>query len=79
MAIWPDQDSQSRQLYERGLKVYPGGITRLVPWLEPFPVYTKFGKGAYVTDVDGTSRLDLLNNFASLIHGHANPAIIEAV
>ena len=79
MAIWPNEDSQSKRLYERGLKVYPGGITRLVPWLEPFPVYTKFGKGAYVTDVDGTARLDLLNNFASLIHGHANPAIIEAV
>lgn len=79
MAIWPDQDCKSKQLYDRGLKVYPGGITRLVPWLEPFPVYTASGKGAYVTDVDGTSRLDLLNNFASLIHGHANPKIIDAV
>ncbi|NIJ17850.1 aspartate aminotransferase family protein [Sphingobium vermicomposti] len=79
MAIWPDEDSKSKRLYERGRKVYPGGITRLVPWLEPFPVYTKFGKGAYVTDVDGTARLDLLNNFASLIHGHCHPAIIDAV
>lgn len=78
MPTWPDDDCKSKQLYERGLKVYPGGITRIVPWLEPFPVYTKSGKGAYVTDVDGTSRLDLLNNFASLIHGHAHPKVIEA-
>ena len=78
MPTWPDDDCESRKLYERGLKVYPGGITRIVPWLEPFPVYTRSGKGAYVTDVDGVSRLDLLNNFASLIHGHAHPRIIEA-
>lgn len=78
MPTWPDDDCKSKQLYERGLKVYPGGITRIVPWLEPFPVYTKSGKGAYVTDVDGTSRLDLLNNFASLIHGHAHPKVMEA-
>lgn len=78
MPTWPDDDCKSKQLYERGLKVYPGGITRIVPWLEPFPVYTKSGKGAYVIDVDDTSRLDLLNNFASLIHGHAHPKVIEA-
>jgi glutamate-1-semialdehyde 2,1-aminomutase len=79
MANWPDDDCRSKQLYERGLKVFPGGITRIVPWLEPFPVYTKSGKGAYVTDVDDVARLDLLNNFASLIHGHAHPQVIEAV
>lgn len=79
MATWPDDDCRSKQLYERGLKVFPGGITRIVPWLEPFPVYTKSGKGAYVTDVDDVARLDLLNNFASLIHGHAHPKVIEAV
>lgn len=79
MPIWPDEDCESKKLYDRGLKVFPGGITRIVPWLEPFPVYTAFGKGAYVTDVDGTARLDLLNNFASLIHGHAHPAVVDAV
>ncbi|MGE3595973.1 MAG: aspartate aminotransferase family protein [Dehalococcoidia bacterium] len=50
-----------------------------MPWLEPFPVYAQCGRGAYVIDVDGTARLDLVNNFASLIHGHAHPAVIEAV
>lgn len=66
-------------LYERGLKVLPGGITRTLPWQEPFPVYASHGQGAYVVDVDGTRRLDLLNNFASLIHGHAHPGVVQAV
>ena len=60
-------------------KVLPGGITRTLPWQEPFPVYASHGQGAYVVDVDGTRRLDLLNNFASLIHGHAHPGVVQAV
>ena len=79
MAQWPDLASRSRDLYERGLKVLPGGITRTLPWQEPFPVYASHGQGAYVVDVDGTRRLDLLNNFASLIHGHAHPGVVQAV
>ncbi|SNB55031.1 glutamate-1-semialdehyde 2,1-aminomutase [Arboricoccus pini] len=79
MTEWPDPESQSRKLYERGSKVFAGGITRIQPWQEPFPVYAARGEGPYVIDVDGTRRVDLLNNFASLIHGHAHPAIVEAV
>ncbi|QJI40160.1 aspartate aminotransferase family protein [Pseudomonas sp. ADAK2] len=76
---WPDPLSKSKELYDRAAEVMPGGITRILPWQDPFPVYAKSGSGAYVTDVDGTRRLDLLNNFASLIHGHAHPAIVSAV
>lgn len=79
MADWPDPNSNSAKLYQRGLKVMPGGITRIMPWLKPFPVYAARGEGAYVVDVDGRRRLDLLNNFASLIHGHAYPPVVEAV
>jgi glutamate-1-semialdehyde 2,1-aminomutase len=57
----------------------PGGITRIQPWQDPFPVYADHGAGAYVVDVDGTRRVDFLNNFASMILGHAPPAVVEAV
>ena len=30
-------------------------------------------------DVDGVERIDFANNMASLIHGHAHPAIVDAV
>jgi glutamate-1-semialdehyde 2,1-aminomutase len=78
-AKWPETHSRSKALYDRASKVMPGGITRILPWQEPFPVYAGSGSGAHVTDVDGTRRLDLLNNFASLIHGHAHPAIVAAI
>ena len=77
--MWPDPASKSAALYERAAKVFAGGNTRLQVWVDPFPVYAEKGSGARVTDVDGVTRLDFTNNFASLIHGHAHPAVIEAV
>lgn len=79
MNSWPEPDSGSARLYERAVRVLPGGISRLLTWNEPFPFYAKSGSGARVTDVDGTVRIDFVNNFASLIHGHSHPAITEAV
>src|SRR5690606_3301497 len=43
------------------------------------PAYAGKGEGCRVTDLEGVSRLDFSNNMASLIHGHAHPAIVEAV
>lgn len=77
-SAWPSEESQSKRLYDRAAKVLPGGITRIQPWQDPFPVYAARGEGAYVYDVDGTRRLDLLGNFSSLIHGHAHPSIVKA-
>ena len=37
------------------------------------------GSGCYLYDVDGNAYLDLLNNYTSLIHGHAHPAIEAAI
>ncbi|HEX9523003.1 MAG TPA: aspartate aminotransferase family protein [Reyranella sp.] len=79
MPQWPSPDTASRRLYDRALKVFPGGITRIAPWQPPYPVYARSCQGAWITDVDGNCFFDLVNNFASLIHGHAHPAITEAV
>ena len=43
------------------------------------PVALASGSGAVVTDVDGTSYLDLLGGIAVNILGHGHPAILEAV
>jgi acetylornithine/N-succinyldiaminopimelate aminotransferase len=43
------------------------------------PVALASGDGAVVTDVDGTSYLDLLGGIAVNILGHRHPAVIEAV
>src|SRR6185295_9789449 len=36
------------------------------------------GQGCRVTDADGQTRLDFLNNYTSLLHGHAHPDVLAA-
>ncbi|HJO99810.1 MAG: aspartate aminotransferase family protein [Acidimicrobiales bacterium] len=71
--------SRSEALYERAQKVLPGGVSRNTVLRSPYPVYAAHAEGCYITDVDGVERIDFANNMASLIHGHAHPAIVAAV
>lgn len=73
-----DGMSNSGMLYKRACEVMPGGNTRDTIFFPPYPVYASHGKGCYVTDVDGVERIDFVNNFSALIHGHRNPQIEEA-
>jgi len=71
--------TRSAALYERALKVMPGGCSRNTILRKPHPMYVENGAGCYVTDVEGVTRIDFANNVASLIHGHAHPTVVEAV
>lgn len=57
----------------------PGGDTRTSTFFAPFPIVMERGEGYRLWDVDGNAHIDLLNNFTSLVHGHAHPDIVEAV
>ncbi len=67
--------SRARHL-EAG-RYLPGGETRSSTWHAPYPTYMVAGDGAWLTDCDGNRYLDFLNNYTSLIHGHAPPAVVE--
>ncbi|MAB78057.1 MAG: aspartate aminotransferase family protein [Planctomycetes bacterium] len=69
----------SASLYERALEILPGGVSRNTVLRKPHPVYVDSAAGCRVTDVEGVERIDFSNNMASLIHGHAHPAIVAAV
>jgi glutamate-1-semialdehyde 2,1-aminomutase len=60
-------------------KVMPGGDTRTVAFHAPYPLTVERGQGCRFVDVDGNEYVDVLNNYTSLIHGHAHPAITAAV
>jgi glutamate-1-semialdehyde 2,1-aminomutase len=76
--MYPDNHRSSRDLYQRALKSLPGGNTRTTVFMKPFPIYAARGAGCRVWDLDGNEYIDCINNFTSLIHGHAHPALIEA-
>jgi glutamate-1-semialdehyde 2,1-aminomutase len=72
-------DSASAKLYERAKRSLPGGVSRNTVLRSPHPLYADHAAGCRVTDIEGIERIDFANNMASLIHGHAHPAIVEAV
>jgi len=69
----------SKEIYAEAVKIIPGGVSRNTVFHKPYPHYAATAEGCYVTDIDGTERLDFANNMASLIHGHCHPSIVEAV
>ena len=71
--------SRSASLYQRALDVMPGGCSRNTVLRKPHPLYAARGEGCYLIDIEGVSRIDFANNMASLIHGHAPAAIVDAV
>lgn len=69
----------SGALYQKGTESLLGGTTRTSVYFEPYPLYMNRGEGAYVWDEDGVLRIDFLNNYTSLIHGHSFGPVVEAV
>lgn len=76
---FPSLDSRSARLHQRARAVMPGGNTRHSVFFPPYPVYAVRGKGSRIWDADGVERIDCMNNYSSLIHGHGHPAIVEAI
>src|SRR5215468_3513188 len=76
--LWLQPGSRSAALWARAQHVMPGGNTRTTVYMAPYPPYAASGDGCWVTDVEGDRRLDCLNNYTALIHGHAHPEIVEA-
>jgi len=71
--------ARSAELYARARAVLPGGNTRTTVFSAPYPAYVASANGATVTDVEGQTRLDFVNNYTALIHGHGHPRILDAV
>src|SRR3954454_4137063 len=75
-------DTRSAEVYARALRVLPGGVNSPVRAMRAIgrdPVFVERGEGAELVDVDGNRYIDWVCSWGPLIHGHANPAILEAI
>lgn len=70
---------RSKLLFGRALRVMPRGNTRHSVFVPPYPLYCARGSGSRIWDVDGIERVDFVNNYSSLIHGHGQPAVLQAI
>ena len=75
-------NSRSAALFERALRVIPGGVNSPVRAFRAVggdPVFISHGEGSYLFDADGNRYLDCIGSWGPLLFGHAHPAIVEAV
>jgi len=69
----------SKETFERAQEHLSGGVASSYQLRDPWPIYMESGSGPKVWDVDGNEMFDFHNGFGSMVQGHANPLIGEAV
>ena len=79
LIAYREAQSVSARTHQRALRVMPGGNTRTTVYRHPWPPYAARGQGTVIVDAEGQERIDFLNNYTSLIHGHADPDVVAAV
>ena len=74
--------TRNEKLFERALKVTPGGVNSPVRAFRAVggtPLFLIRGEGARVWDADGSSYIDYVGSWGPLIAGHAHPDVVAAV
>lgn len=67
-------------LYERALKVIPGGVNspvRAFGSVDMDPIFFEKADGAYIYDVDGNKYVDFIDSWGPMILGHRNSLFIK--
>ena len=71
--------SRCSEWYREAVQFIPGGTSKANLYMRPHPLFVRGGTGCWVSDLEGVERLDCINNFTSLIHGHAFSSVVQAV
>lgn len=74
-----ERNPESQRLHNERRRVMPGGNTRSVIHLPPFPLTIVRGEGAQLIDADGHAYTDFLGDFTAGLYGHSHPAILAAI
>lgn len=72
----------SNSLFQRALKVAPGGVhspVRSFKGMDRAPIFFEKAEGAFLFDVEGKKYIDYCQSFGPLILGHRDPEVQEAV
>jgi glutamate-1-semialdehyde 2,1-aminomutase len=74
--------SESQNLFDRSLKVAPGGVhspVRAFKSVGGTPIFFKSASGAHMESVDGRKYIDFCQSFGPLILGHRDPNVAAVV
>jgi glutamate-1-semialdehyde 2,1-aminomutase len=74
--------STNHELFQRALKLMPGGVNSPVRAFKSVggePFFTERADGAYLWDVEGKRHIDYVGSWGPMIVGHNHPRVREAV
>jgi glutamate-1-semialdehyde 2,1-aminomutase len=72
----------SQALYERALKLIPGGVNspvRACKSVGADPLFIDRGNGSQIYDADGNRFIDYIGSWGPMILGHRHPAVMDAI
>jgi len=73
---------KSQTLYERALKIIPGGVNspvRACKSVGADPLFIDRADGCLIYDADGNRYIDYIGSWGPMILGHRHPAVLEAI
>ena len=71
--------NQSKNLFQRAIKVIPGGVNSPVRFFKPYPFFVSSGIGSKIVTVDHETYLDYCMAYGSLIVGHSYSSFIDSI
>ncbi len=71
--------TRSSKLYDRAIKISPGGVSSPVRAFKPYPLFIESAKGSKITDADGNEYVDYCMSYGPMIAGHACDQVLDAV
>lgn len=69
----------SREAHSRCSRIIPGGVGGNEYSFDPYPIEIDSALGAQLTDADGNSYIDCDTSSGTLILGHANRKVVQAI
>ncbi len=79
LARYLELTPKSKARWQEATEYLPGGDSRNSIFWDPYPIFVTSASGCHITDADGVDRLDFINTMTTLILGHANQPVMEAV
>ena len=74
-----DRTRRSREIFEKISEYIPYGVNSNQRYYPPYPIYMKRARGSRIWDVDDNEYIDFNMGYGTLLVGHANPTINEAL
>ncbi len=66
-------------MYEKALRVMPGGQSHNARFFDPYPFFAARAKGKYIWDVDGNRYVDYWMGHTALILGHSPEVVARDI